>query len=50
MAAMNILVRAIITGFGFKLGADLYRYIGKKMNLPFVPREEEDGDEEAEDD
>ena len=30
---MNTLLRAIITGFGFKLGSDLYRYIDNLADL-----------------
>ncbi|MCA9717098.1 MAG: hypothetical protein H6713_29160 [Myxococcales bacterium] len=41
---MNTLLRAIITGFGFKLGSDLYKYVGKKLKLPFVSRDDEDND------
>lgn len=31
---MRILVSAIITGFGLKLGADIYRFVKKKLGLP----------------
>ena len=38
--------RKTITGFGFKLGADLYKYVGKKIGLPFVSKDEEENDGE----
>ncbi|HEY8376812.1 MAG TPA: hypothetical protein VIK91_10000 [Nannocystis sp.] len=31
---MRILVNAIITGFGLKLGGDIYRFVKKKLGLP----------------
>ena len=31
---MRILVNAVITGFGLKLGADIYRFVKKKLGLP----------------
>ncbi len=43
---MNTLLRAIITGFGFKLGADLYKYVGKKVGLPFVSTDDDESDGE----
>ncbi len=41
---MNTLLRAIITGFGFKLGSDLYKYVGKKIGLPFVSKDDDEND------
>lgn len=31
---MRLLVNAIITGFGLKLGGDIYRLVKKKLGLP----------------
>jgi hypothetical protein len=31
---MRLLVNAIITGFGLKLGADIYKAVKKKLGLP----------------
>lgn len=31
---MRLLVNAIITGFGLKLGNDLYKLVKKKLGLP----------------
>lgn len=39
--AMRILVQAIITGFGLKLGADIYRYVKQRVGLPDSPETEE---------
>ena len=34
---MRILVQAIITGFGLKFGADIYRYVKQRVGLPDTP-------------
>jgi hypothetical protein len=34
---MRTLVQAIITGFGLKLGADIYRYVKQRVGLPDPP-------------
>jgi hypothetical protein len=31
---MRLLVNAIITGFGLKLGNDLYKFVKRKLGLP----------------
>ena len=31
---MRILVQAIITGFGLKLGSDLYKFVKQRIGLP----------------
>lgn len=33
LAAMRILVQAIITGFGLKLGSDIYKYFKSKVGI-----------------
>lgn len=44
---MSLLIRAIINGFGFKLGGDIYRLINGKLGI--FPEEDaaadDDGDE-----
>ncbi len=42
---MNLLVRAIITGFGLRLGAELARYVSHKV----FPKETAADDEDEED-
>lgn len=34
LAAMRVLVNAVITGIGLKIGADIYKLIKKKLGLP----------------
>lgn len=43
LSAMRLLVQAIVTGFGLKLGADIYKYVKAKLGLP----DEKDGEELA---
>lgn len=43
---MQILIRAIITGFGLKLGQDIYRVVNDKLGI--FP--EEGGSKQEEDD
>lgn len=38
---MRILVQAIITGFGLKLGADIYKFVKQRVGL----QDPEDGDD-----
>lgn len=38
---MRILVQAIITGFGLKLGSDIYKYVKQRIGLPDVPEKDE---------
>lgn len=42
---MNILVRAIITGFGLRIGAELGKFVSKKAAELFPERNEEDGEQ-----
>ncbi len=36
---MRLLVTAIVTGFGLKLGADLYKLMKKRLGLPDLDNE-----------
>lgn len=38
---MRTLVQAIITGFGIKLGTDIYKYVKQRIGLPDIPESEE---------
>lgn len=40
LAAMRILVQAIITGFGLKLGSDIYKYFKTKVGM--FPEDKDD--------
>lgn len=40
LAAMRLLVSAIITGFGLKLGSDIYKYFKDKVGI--FPEEKDD--------
>lgn len=31
---MRILINAVITGFGLKLGGDIYKFVKRKLGLP----------------
>lgn len=31
---MRLLVSAVITGFGLKLGADIYKYVKQRLGFP----------------
>lgn len=31
---MRLLVSSIITGFGLKLGADIYKYVKQRLGIP----------------
>lgn len=42
---MSILIRAIITGFGLKLGSDIYRLVNRKLG---VFPDDEAGDDDIE--
>ncbi len=42
---MNILVRAIITGFGLRIGAELGKFVSKKAAELFPERDEEDAEQ-----
>jgi hypothetical protein len=42
---MRLLIQAIITGFGLKLGSDIYKYV--KAKAGFVEGPDEDAIEEA---
>ena len=44
---MNILVRAIITGFGLRIGAELGKFVSKKAAELFPERNEEDEEQKA---
>ena len=41
---MRVLISAIITGFGLKLGTDIYKYVKQRVG---VFGEEKDGGDEA---
>ncbi|MEZ4449312.1 MAG: hypothetical protein R3B09_07520 [Nannocystaceae bacterium] len=45
---MSILIRAIITGFGLKLGGDIYRLVNNKLGV-FPEDEGTSQDDEIED-
>lgn len=42
----NILVRAIITGFGLRIGSELGKYVAARL----FPKDKDDGDDDSEDD
>jgi hypothetical protein len=49
LGVMKTLLRAVITGFGFKLGADLYKFISKKIKSPLLSEDDEDAKTDEED-
>ncbi len=43
---MPLILRAIITGFGHKLGAELGRYVSERIGLARAPKKEKSDDDD----
>lgn len=44
---MRLLVNAVITGFGLKLGADIYKYVKQRLGFPAEDEKAEVGEGQA---
>ena len=42
-----LLLRAIVTGFGYKIGAELGRFLAEKVGLAKKPKEEKAAEEDS---